>query len=113
MAEEKLVRNKTADFSREKKDGRVFRVATPGELPYLLSRKLQEECAEVCFELLNVTIDPAKLAEELADCCEVIHEIGELINLYPVDLRTVMFEKCMEKGSFSQHVVLTIKEERL
>jgi len=110
---EKLVRNKIADFSHEKKDGRVFRVATPEELPGLLASKLIEECGEVIEELKKEVIDRARLSEELADCCEVIHEIGELINLYPVDLRTVMFEKCMEKGSFSQHVVLTIKRERL
>lgn len=116
---EKLVRDRIEEFSLARKDERVFRTATPEELPRLFAEKLVEEALEVGMELEELASQipdtdryrevRTRLVLELADLKEVIREIQVRCGISPPETEAMRKIKYKRKGGFERGSVLQLR----
>lgn len=106
---EKLVRDRIIEFSRVAGDGRVFRYATPEQLPALYAQKIVEESQEVCQELVNPTVNLNALMEELSDLMEIIEQTMNHFAIGVDALAMLKKDKAERKGAFADGLVLDLQ----
>lgn len=97
--QEKLVRDLMPEIIRERGETPRFRIASPGELPALLLRKLREKTAE---------LEKGPTYEVLADVVEVLAAIMDAHAVCQHELERTRLEKRGKNGGFKSGVVLEL-----
>lgn len=98
----KLVRDNIPDILKEKKINCNFHIATIDEFEKELYNKLIEE--------LNEFIEKP-CVEELADMLEVLDSMRKFHNINLDELKTVKSVKKIERGGFSDRIILDTTSE--
>lgn len=95
---EKLVRDRIPEIiAGERGEIPPFRIASPGEYPEFLIRKLREEVAEYL---------ESRRPEELADILEVIRALARSAGLQPREIERLREKKALERGGFAARKIM-------
>lgn len=97
----KLVRDKIPDIASH----RTFRKAEPCELIKLVTDKVTEETKELLEAIESG--DKLQMIEEMADVCEILLKLTEVLEIDMDLVRTMAMKKNGNKGKFDSNVVMT------
>lgn len=110
----KLVRDSIPDMLTEEMKAKnpVFRVASPSEFRRYILEKVVEEALELqkTYNPEDDSSDDSKMVEELADLDCALTHVLEAFGVEYDEVMTADAEKTLERGDFSQGVLMEYDE---
>ena len=112
MMYQKLVRDNIPAIIEKNGETCVTRTLSDKEYEDALTKKLQEEVAELLEAYTAKERSVLDCAEEMADVMEVLYAMGKTCAVSKREIEQVRNQKASEKGTFSKKIFLVSTEKR-